>query len=81
MYSPLFYEMLAQNRADEVAAAAEARRAAAENAVYLPVGGRPLVRSAKVLVSSACHAVQHVLLAIREGVRAPLLRPPSTSSQ
>jgi hypothetical protein len=82
MYSPLLFEMLAQGRTEEVAAAAEARRAIAERVVFEPSGERGLVRYARLLALSAGHAVQHVLLALRESAsRAPLLRPPSASSR
>jgi hypothetical protein len=60
MYSPLLFEMLAQNRTDEVAAAAEQRRAAAERAEFRPEYQPGLIRFARTLISSVANEMQRV---------------------
>jgi hypothetical protein len=60
MYSPLLFEMLAQNRTDEVAAVAEQRRAAAERAEFRPEYAPALVRFARLLISSVADEIQRV---------------------
>ena len=65
MYSPLLYEMLAQSKNDEVAAAAEHRRAVAERAEFRPVDEAGLVRFAKLLISGVAYEIQRALLAVR----------------
>jgi hypothetical protein len=58
--------MLAQSRTDEVAAAAEQRRAADERAEFAPASEHAgYIRSARLLVSSLAHEMQRVLLTIR----------------